>query len=140
VSPTPSPTPRVITFDDLQLIQRPLNGQYPGGIADWGANVWYLSGPYHQFGTNSVSFNGAGPTSGAITLLTPRVPRQLDIDNGGTAPTTVTLTCGSNPQVSMTVGARQVVTFTTGWTSPCSSLTIASSTGWDSNFDNFVLQ
>src|SRR5258708_11393341 len=45
-----------VVFDDLTPADRTLNGQYPTGVIDWGNNAWFLSGPWGQFTTNSVSF------------------------------------------------------------------------------------
>src|SRR4029079_1675323 len=51
--PTPTPVPTVgagsntpVTFDDLSPQNRPLSGQYPTGLIDWGTNQWFLSGSY----------------------------------------------------------------------------------------------
>ncbi len=129
-----------IGFDDLSNPNRPLNGQYPSGVADWGTNLWYLSGPFGSFRTNSVSFNGGGLTSGVITLVSPKRVTQVDVYNGGPSSSTVTLSCAGLPTVSVTVASHALVTIATGWTGTCSSLTIGSSNGWDTNFDNIMLQ
>src|SRR5437868_3462705 len=73
-----------VTFDDLTSPNRTLNGQYPTGIIDWGSNAWYLSGPWGQFTTNSVSFNSASITSGGFSFTTPQRLVQIDAFNGGT--------------------------------------------------------
>ncbi len=146
-TPTPSPVPtqggaggaQTVTFNDLSSPNRALSGQYPAGVLDWGSSVWFLSAPWGQLSTNSVSFNGAGRTSATVTLLTPRRVVQVDAFNGGSAASTVTLSCAGLPAVQRTVSAGQLVTITTGWTGTCGSLTIASSNGWDTNFDNLVL-
>jgi hypothetical protein len=129
-----------ITFDDLSNPNRPLTGQYPDGVADWGTNQWYLSSPYGAFWTNSVSFNGAGPSSGTINVLSPKGLVQVDAYNGGSTSSVVTLSCAGQPTVSITLAAHATVTIATGWSGACSSVTIGSSNGWDTNFDNFVLQ
>jgi hypothetical protein len=129
-----------INFDDLPNPNRPLSGQYPAGLIDWGTNQWYLSGPYGAFRTNSIGFNGSGPTSARFTLPAPRRVTQIDAYNGGSGSSTITLSCTGQPTVSITVPARGVVTISTGWTSTCSSVTVGSTNGWDTNFDNLVLQ
>jgi hypothetical protein len=139
-TPTATPTPRTVTFDDLQDPLRPLNGQYPTGLIDWGTNAWFLAGPYAQFATNSVSFNGASLTSASFTLLTSNTLRRLDIDNGGTLASTVTISCPGQPTATFSLAPGQFGTFTTGWTTPCTTITITSSNGWDTNFDNLVVQ
>ena len=86
-------TQQTITFDDLPNPNRPLNGQYPSGTIDWGRGAWYLSGPFGQFTTQSIGFNGAGPTSAALSFVSPKQLVQVDAFNGGSAASTVTLGC-----------------------------------------------
>lgn len=145
-TPTPVPvtsTPvaggagaQTLNFDNLSNPNRPLSGQYPSNVADWGTNQWYLSGPFGSFQSNSISFNGAGPTSAPVRFMSARRLVSIDAYNGGSATTTVTLSCAGLTSVQRTVNAHQVVTIQTGWTGTCSTLTIASSNGWDTNFDN----
>jgi thermitase len=145
-TPTVTPTPTGgggtarVTFDDLTAPNRVLNGQYPTDAIDWGTNAWYLAGPWGLFTTNSIGFNGPTPRSGSFTLLTPRVLMQVDAYNGGTTASTVTIACAGNPTVTTTVGVRQRTTILTGWSSPCSVVTITSTDGWDTNLDTLVLQ
>jgi len=117
-----------------------LSGQYPVGLIDWGSSRWYLSGPWGAFTTNSIGFNGAGPTSASFTLLSPNRVVQIDAYNGGSGASTVTLSCAGQPTVSVSVAARQRVTIATGWSGTCSTVTVGSSNGWDTNFDNLVVQ
>jgi hypothetical protein len=137
---TPTATPRTVTFDDLNNPNRPLNGQYPSGLIDWGTNVWYLSGPYGSFNTQSISFNGVGPTSAVFTLSSPSVILSVDVLNGGSTGSTVTLTCAGQPVATVRLTPNQLATLRTGWTTPCTSVTVASSNGWFTNFDNLVLR
>jgi hypothetical protein len=65
---------------------------------------------------------------------------QLDADNGGTSISTVTLSCSGQTPRSVSVAAHQVATIQTGWTGACSTVTIGSSNGWSTNFDNLVVQ
>ena len=129
-----------ITFDDLSNPNRPLNGQYPSGVADWGTNTWYLSGPFGAFRTNSVSLVASALTSGTVTFASPRRVVQVDAYNGGSNSSTVTLSCAGQPTVSITLATHAMVTIATGWSGGCSRVTIGSSNGWNTNFDNFVLQ
>src|SRR6266542_2509784 len=127
-----------ITFNDLTNPNRALNGQYPSGVVDWGTNVWYLAGPWEQFTTNSIGFNGAGPTSAPFTFLTPQRLIQVDVYNGGTTQSTVTMSCAGQTTSQAQVAPGQVVTIPTNWSGTCSVVTIASSNGWNTNFDNLV--
>jgi hypothetical protein len=136
----PSGSRQTITFDDLSNPQRPLTGQYPSGVINWGTGAWYLSGPYSLDTTNSISFNGAGPTSASFQLLTPHTVVSLDIYNGAGQATTVTLACAGQPTRQLTVAGNQKATLTTGWTGTCTTVTVSSTNGWTTNFDNLVIQ
>jgi hypothetical protein len=138
-TPTPLPGSQTITFDDLSNPNRVLNGQYPTGLIDWGSNTWWLAGPWSQFTTNSISFNGVGQTSAPVTFLSPRRLVRLQAYNGGTVSTTITLACAGQPTVITPVGVGQLVSIATNWTATCSSVTIGSSNGWDTNFDNLSI-
>jgi hypothetical protein len=116
------------------------SGQYPARVIDWGSNAWWLSAPWGGFQTNSISFNGSGPTKGSFTFLSSRRLVSLDVYNGGASPATVTASCSGQPTVTATVPVGTVATIQTGWTAACASVTIGTSNGWDTNFDNLVLQ
>lgn len=133
--PTPTPTPpaqTTITFDDLVGQNQVLNGQYPSGLINWGTNVWWLSAPWGPHTTKSVSFNVNG-TSKTFAFVSPKV---LDsIDAGGISPSTITLLCSGNTNKVQAIPANTLVTIATGWTTPCTTVTVGSSNGWDTNFD-----
>ena len=127
----------VITFNDLTSTSVPLNGQYPTGIVDWGSNVWWVSGPWGQFSTKSISFTSSR-TSSSLRFINPKRLISLRAFNGGSVSTTVTLTCSGNTTKSVTVAVNQLLTINTGWTASCSTVTIGSSNGWDTNFDDLI--
>ncbi len=133
------PVSLAVNFDNLPSVGRALSGQYPSGVIDWGSKVWYLSGPYDKFRTNSISFNGAGPTSGTFTFLKPSLLTALDADNGGQNSTTVTLSCPGQTDKVATIAPGQSTTISTRWTAKCVSVTIRSTNGWDTNFDNLLI-
>jgi len=132
--------PVTVNFDNLSNPNRALNGQYPSGVIDWGTNGWYLSGPYGAFKTNSVSFNGAGITSQGFGLLSPRKLIQVDAYNGDYGQSTVTLGCPGQQTRSFTLAPKTQATLVTGWPGACNTVTVTSTNGWKTNFDNFVLQ
>lgn len=131
--------PNTINFDGLNGANLPLNGQYPTGVIDWGANSWLLSGPWGLFTTKSIGFNGAAFTNASFTLITPRRLISLQAFNGGTVSSTLTLTCAGQPNVQAVAPVGQIVTVTTNWTNTCTSVNIASTNGWNTNFDNLVV-
>jgi hypothetical protein len=108
-------------------------------LIDWGSGNWLLSGPWQLFTTNSVSFNGAGPTSAPVSFVTPRFLISVRAYNGGGVPSTVTLSCDGNPSAQTVVPAGQVVTIPTNWTKSCTNAVIGSSNGWNTNFDDWVV-
>jgi hypothetical protein len=136
---SPSPNTGGVNFNDLEEPGRPLTGQYPAGTIDWGSGAWYLSGPYDEMQTNSVSFNGEGPTSASFSFVSPHQLVQLDADNGANTSGTVTLACDGQPSKSVDIDAHQLVTIQTGWSGPCTTVTVTSSNGWDTNFTSLVI-
>jgi hypothetical protein len=77
--------------------------------------------------------------SASAVLLTPRVVSQVDAYNGGSVTSTIALACPGLATVQINLGVGELTSIRTGWTSVCTSLTVRSSNGWDTNFDNFVL-
>jgi hypothetical protein len=141
-TPTPPPQsqPLTVNFNNLSNPNRPLNGQYPTGVIDWGTNAWYLSGPFGAFTTNSIGFNGNGPTSASFNFVNPRQLLQVDAFNGGGGSSTITLSCAGQPTVSRTLAVHAQATITTGWSGTCTTVTVGSTNGWKTNFDNLVIQ
>ncbi|MEX0616177.1 MAG: Ig-like domain-containing protein [Candidatus Woykebacteria bacterium] len=131
-----------VDFADLTVASGnpPLDGQYPTGLIDWGSGNWVLSKPFDQFSTVNFSFNGPTINQGSFTLLTSATLVSIDADNGGSSTSTVTLKCSGNPDKQVSIASKQTITITTGWTSPCTTVMISSSNGWDTNFDNIVLK
>jgi hypothetical protein len=140
VPPTLTPSNTAVTFDDRSGQNQVLNGQYPNGVIDWGTNRWYHSGPWQKLTTNSVSFNGDGPTSATFNFVTARKLVRLQAYNGASSPTTVFLSCPGQPVRTVSVAADTVVTINTNWTGTCTTVTLAAENGWHTNFDNFVVQ
>ena len=107
-------------------------------MIDWGTGGWYHSGPWGAFSTKSVSFDGAGVTLRAFGFLTPRRLVSLRAYNGGPGATTVTVRCAGQADAVAGVAPAQVATLVTGWTAGCTSVTVGSSNGWHTNFDDLV--
>jgi hypothetical protein len=115
-----------------------LNGQYPTGVIDWGTNVWWVAAPWGQFTTNSISFNRSGMTSGSFTFVSPKRLVSIKAYNGGAVASTITLSCSGNTPTVQIVPTAQLVTISTGWTVSCSTVTVGSSNGWDTNLDDLI--
>jgi hypothetical protein len=129
-----------VTFNDLANPDRVLTGQYPTGIINWGTgSSWYLSGPWQLFTTKSISFNGSAQTSGSFSFVAAYRLVSLQAYNGGTGSTTVTLSCPGQTSAQQAVAAGAVATISTGWTAACTPVTISNTNGWNTNFDNLVV-
>jgi len=146
-NPTPQPTPTIrpgtgstINFDDKPGQNQGLDGQYPSGVIDWGANKWYHSGPYKSFTTKSISFDGDAMRSATFRFVTARKLVRLDAFNGGSSASTVTLSCAGQPTRTVSIAAGKITSIVTNWTGTCTTVTVGSSNGWDTNFDNLVVQ
>ena len=132
--------PQTINFDDAPGQNITLNGLYPTGIINWGNNIWYLSSPWGLFTTKSVSFNGGGQTSGSFSFVNPKKVTQIKAYNGGSVASTVTIACTGNTTKSITAPVGQITTINTDWANACTTVTITSSNGWNTNFDDLVIE
>jgi hypothetical protein len=138
-APPPFPT-TTVAFDDLTGQERMLKGQYPAGLIDFGRDQWWLSGPEGAMRTKHLSMNGpAGVKSATLTFPTPRRFVGLEAHNLG-APTTVTLQCAGQPDVTAALDAGQFRMIGTGWPNPCTAVRVTSGNGWDTDFDNLVVE
>jgi hypothetical protein len=133
---------QTITFDNAvdETVGEPLEGQFPHGLIDWGTGTWYLSPPWQRLDNNSISFNGDGISSGSFTFLSPHQLVRIDAYNGYDQPATVTLSCSGQPDKQVQLNADEVRTIDTGWSAPCSQVSIVTSNGWGTNFENLVIQ
>jgi hypothetical protein len=140
-TPTPIATPTsaagstTITFDDRPSSQA-LTGQYAG--VDWGSNSWRVSAAWGQFNSNSLTFYNDIPTSASFSFLAPHTLVSVDVFNGGGSASTVNVSCAGQTTRSVSVGANQRVTIAANWSGPCTTVSLSSSNGWWTNFDNIV--
>jgi hypothetical protein len=148
-----------ITLDNLVLERPPLGagdvvidfqkpgqntnlvGQYPAGVVDWGTGAtgeWWHSGPTAGFPTKSLSLRSS-KTQGTFTFVGgPRILVSLQLTTDW-QPSTQTLKCAGNPDVVVSLTPSQYKSVATGWTVPCASVTIVSSNGWGTNYDNLLI-
>ena len=147
-TPTITPTPTVptggtqtIIFDDLGT-NRHLNGIVAPVPVDWGNFLWHSKDPAPvngQFPTEHLSFNSPDMTNASFSFTSPKILLSLDVNNRQTSgSSTVTLTCSPNPARTFTIPATTILTVTTGWTTPCTTVNIANSNTWNTRFDNLV--
>jgi hypothetical protein len=108
-------------------------------VIDWGTGRWYHASPFGSFTTKSISFSSGGQTSATFTFVTARQLVSLKAYNGGGSSTTVTLRCPGQPDKQVSVARRTVTTIVTGWTGTCTTVTVQSTNGWNTNFDDLVI-
>lgn len=141
IPPTPTSTPTsgiLVIFDNLVGQDRLLNGQYPTGLINWGNNKWWLAAPWGPHNTKSISFDDGNGTSRTFAFVTPHI--LVGLKAGGTSPSTITLTCAGNAPKVQAIPANTLTTIATGWTVPCTTVTVGSSNGWNTNFDDLLVQ
>jgi len=143
-SPTPTPTnvptiPNSVTikFDDISIGNQALNGVYPANGINWGSGSWYVSDPWKLMFTKSLSFNGGSLKNASFSFIEPRILHHFDAYTE--TATTVTVSCSGLTTRQFTMAAGSYQRLVTNWTSPCTTVTITSTNGWDTNFDNFVI-
>jgi hypothetical protein len=138
---TSTPANKTIGFNSLPSGQA-LTGQYPSGVIDWGSGQsWFVSGPYGQFAGNSISFNGTGLTSAAFRFVSPHQLISFKAYNGGNVTSQIGVSCPGLPTQQVSLSPGQLTTISTGWQTVCSgSVTLSSTNGWDTNFDQLTIQ
>jgi hypothetical protein len=152
VAPTSTPTPapptatpsatQTVTFNEYSVSGPSpllyLTGQYPSNVINWGSsNTWILSMPWGPLTTTSIYLQ---TTSATFTFVSPRTLVSLQTYNGGSTSTTVTVSCSGNTTRTQTIPAGQLLTVTTSWTTPCTTVTLGAGNGEETNFDNFVIR
>lgn len=142
-SPTPPPIPNstTITFDDRAGQDQPLNGEYPTGVINWGTNSqWIHSSPWEGLSTKNFSFNGQSITTASFTILNNKRLARLTAYNGNdSSSSTVNISCPGQTTKTASIPSNDTLLIDTGWTSACSVITLSSSNGWDTNFDDLIL-
>lgn len=130
---------QTINFNDYPGQNVLLNNQYPTGVINWGTgNTWLVSAPFGSLATKNLSFSGSGINSGTFTFINPKRLLSIDAYNGGTSSTTITIACSGNTTKTFTLTSGQLSNLVTNWASTCSQITLSSTNGWDTNFDNII--
>ncbi|WP_227028034.1 DUF4082 domain-containing protein [Corallococcus soli] len=126
----------VVTFDAFDGADAPITGIH--GPFYFVHNKWYLGSPWGGFTTQSVSFNGGGVNQGELSIYGQRTVVGLDAFTWD-AGATLTVSCFNQPTRTFPLTQGQVTHVVTNWQGTCSSVTLATSNGWDTNFDNIEL-
>ena len=132
------PNAQVVSFNDLTGSSKDLNWRYPSGLIEWGVNVWSISGPFDRLTTKNITFKEGGRTSGSFRFVAPKRLASIQADNGGPGPATITVSCPGNGAKSVVLGAGQTASIDLGWLASCTNVTLASTSGSRTHFDNFV--
>ncbi|WP_244237953.1 DUF4082 domain-containing protein [Corallococcus terminator] len=130
------PATNVVTFDTFDAADGPITGIH--GPFYFVYNYWYLASPWGGFTTKSISFNGAGMYQGELSIHGTRTVVGLDAFTWD-AGATLTVSCFNQPTRTFTLTQGQVTHVVTNWQGTCPYVTLATSNGWDTNFDNIEL-
>ncbi len=134
---TPTPvTPVTVTFDDTPTAI-PFTSTTYGGI-DWSGGIWELDPAIPTNSTQNISFDSPSITSTTFTFNNPQVLISMGLYSNQNQTALITLSCSGNPIVSKSVASNTSTTLTTGWTTPCTTVTVTSSNSWNTSFDNIV--
>jgi hypothetical protein len=138
-APPPSGATLTVNFDDLAG-NRNLTGWYPASLINWGtAARLYVWGPVGLFTTKNIRFR-SGYKNSTVTLASPYWLASVQAYNRSSNSTTVTISCSGQPTAQVMVTGKQLVTINTNWSVPCSTVTVASTNGSLTSFDNFVVR
>lgn len=135
-TPTATRTPgatQTITFNDA-----PFSGVFSGTYGGIVWSNWYLSGPWSVHTSKSLSYPNGSTFSKTFAFVTPKT--LVSLKAGGDTASTITLSCAGNPNKVQSIPANTLTTITTGWAVPCTTVTIASTNGWHTNFDDLGVQ
>ncbi|MFY0576483.1 DUF4082 domain-containing protein [Cystobacter fuscus] len=130
------PASNLVTFDTFDGENEVITGIH--GPFDFVSNEWYIAPPWGGFTTKSISFNGGGVNQGELYIYGERTVVGLDAFTWD-AGATLTLSCFNQPTRTFTLTPGEVTHVVTNWQGTCSSVTLATSNGWDTNFDNIEL-
>jgi len=130
--------PKFITFDDPHLAAgTALEGSYPSGVLQWAQGEWKIGIPDGKFGT----FNLLPESTSSelhLSFVSPRIFAGIDINNAGSALSSVTLHAQGLHDVVVTLEPGQLRRIRTRWTTPISHVTVTMQSGHELRFDNLA--
>lgn len=139
--PTPPSGGLTVSFNDRGMGD--LLNQYPSTEINWGTSgLLEIAAPWKSFLTQNMGYttNSTSSLSATFSILKNRRLVSIEALNGGTVASTVSIACTGNTTKTQSVAVNQRLTIPTGWTNNCSSaVTLSSTNGWNTNFDNIIL-
>jgi len=131
--------PRYITFDDPHLLAGTmLQGQYPGGVIDWGTRTWQIGTPFGKFSTFTLQLANTKADRADFSFYAPRIFVGIDAYNGGDSDATVTISCPEIREVSFTLKPGELRRLRTAWHDPSSRVSFKITKGEVLRFDNLA--
>jgi len=131
--------PQFVTFDDPHLSAGTLlNGQYPAGVIDWGADEWRINVPEGRFGTFNFALSDPKTSTAEFHFYWPRIFVGVDVYNGGPTGATVTFRSPENREVSFTIKPGELRRVRTGWRDASTSVSFDLKNGEGLRFDNLA--
>jgi hypothetical protein len=135
--PDGSAPAHIITFDDPHLAAgTTLAGQYPSGVIEWGAGQWQINVPQGGFGTFNLALSDRKAEGSDFRFYAPRVFVGVDVYNGGTSASTLTIHCPELREVTFTIKPGELKRLRTGWQDPSSRVFFDFKNGEGLEFDN----
>jgi hypothetical protein len=132
-------TPSYVNFDQPHLAAgTPLVGQYPTGVADWGTAGWKIATPSGKFSTFTLAVADPEAKQAEFSFPVPYIFVGIDISNDGDHDATLSIRSPENREVNITVKAKQVVRFRSGWRDPSSRVSFSIAGGQALRFDNLA--
>jgi hypothetical protein len=107
--------PRYVTFDDPHLpAGTRFRGQYPSGVIKWAADEWRINVPQGKFGTFNLALSDSSAVSAEFQFYSPRVFVGIDVYNGGTSESVLTIHSPDIREVSFTLKPGEMRRLRTG--------------------------
>ena len=129
----------VVTFDaPHEAAGTVLNGEYPSGVINWGAQNWRIAAPGCRFGTFNLALTQPESTHAEFQFYAPRVFAGIDVCNKGSSPSVLTLHAPEVPEISYTVEPGQLRHIRTGWSKAISGVSFGLKNGAGLVFDNLA--
>ena len=102
------------------------------------AGSWATARPRSQYGVGAYSAARKSINRRTLCGKWRRLVR-MDLYNGGASAATITISCTGQSTLTFSLAAAELRTQDTGWSGTCTAVTIASTNGWLTNFDNLVV-
>jgi hypothetical protein len=131
--------PLYLTFDSPHLpAGTALAGSYPSGVITWAAGEWKIGIPEGKFGTFNLLPAAQASTPLHFSFDSPRILVGIDVYNGGSVKTTVSIQSEDLPAVTTTLEPGELHRIRTAWNKTSSQITVEATSTDGIRFDNLA--